>query len=214
MFNIGYIIPIVMSCHLLFLELLKYKKEEVSKNIIHFIHGLIFILYHNYSNDMVYMTHISIGFYVHDLIYLFATVLKCKDKMGQQIPYFIHHIITITILYSSLYNVYFLSILNGCYILEMSNMMLYISYHIHKEHKEHKNYKLIYATDFIQLIWYSYYRIIKILLFSYGIIDEILEQKASLCIMIFIIYLMGVCWSYKLVIKNINNFRSYKALKY
>ena len=96
----------------------------------------------------------------------------------------------------------------------MSNMMLYISYHIHKEHKEHKNYKLIYATDFIQLIWYSYYRIIKILVFSYEIIDEILEQKASLCIMIFVICLMGVYWSYKLVIKNINNFNSYKALKH
>jgi hypothetical protein len=210
MFNIGYIIPIVMSCHLLFLELLKYKKEEVSKNIIHFIHGLIFILYHNYRIDMVYITHVSIGFYIYDLIYLFTTVLKFKDKLGQQLPYFIHHIITITILHGSLYNAYFLSILNGYYIFEMSNMMLYISYHIHKEHK---NYKLIYVTDFIQLIWYSYYRIIKILVFSYEIIDEILEQKASLCIMLFVIYLMGVSWSYKLVIKNINNFNSYKALK-
>ena len=210
MFNIGYIIPVVMSCHLLFLELLKYKKEEVSKNIIHFIHGLIFILYHNYSNDMVYVTHISIGFYIYDLIYLFTTVLKFKDKLGQQLPYFIHHIITITILHGSLYNVYFLTITDGYYILEMSNMMLYTSYHIHKEYK---NYKLIYVTDFIQLIWYSYYRIIKFVVFSYEIRDKLLEQKASMCIMLFIIYLMGVSWSYKLVIKNINNFNTYKTLK-
>ena len=211
MFNIGYIIPVVMSCHLLFLELLKYKKEEVSKNIIHFILGIIFILYHNYSNDMVYMTHVSIGFYVYDVIYLFATVLNFKDKMAQQVPYFIHHIITIAILHSSLYNVYFLLLLDGYYILEMSNMMLYISYHIHKEYK---NYKLIYIIDFIQLIWYSYYRIIKILVLSYISIDKILELKASLCIMLFIVFLMGVSWSYNLVIKNINNFRSYKTLKH
>ena len=159
---------------------------------------------------MVYVTHISIGFYIYDLIYLFTTVLKFKDKLGQQLPYFIHHIITITILHGSLYNVYFLTITDGYYILEMSNMMLYTSYHIHKEYK---NYKLIYVTDFIQLIWYSYYRIIRILVFSYEIIDEILEQKASMCIMLFIIYLMGVSWSYKLVIKNINNFNTYKTLK-
>ena len=200
-----------MSCHLLLLELLKYKKEEVSKNIIHFIHGLIFILYHNYSNDMVYVTHISIGFYIYDLIYLFTTALKFKDKLGQQLPYFIHHIITITILHGSLYNVYFLTIIDGYYFLEMSNMMLYTSYHIHKEYK---NYELIYVTDFIQLIWYSYYRIIKFLVFSYEIRDKLLEQKASMCIMLFIIYLMGVSWSYKLTIKNINNFHSYKALKH
>ena len=57
-----------MSCHLLLLELLKHKKEEVSKNIIHFIHGLIFILCHNYSNDMVYVTHVSIGFYIYEYL--------------------------------------------------------------------------------------------------------------------------------------------------
>ena len=215
MFNIGYIIPIIMSCHLLLLELIKYKKEEVSKNIIHFIHGLIFIVYHNYNNDntdntdMTYITHVSIGFYIYDLIYLFTYVLKCKDKVTQQLPYIFHHIITVKILYSSLYNVYFLSILNGYYIFEMSNMMLYISYHIHKEHK---NNKLIFITDFIQLIWYSYFRLFKILSFCYGIRYEIYEQTIILQIMLFIVYLMGLSWSYNLAIKNINNFRSYKTL--
>ena len=210
MFNIGYIIPILMSFHLLLLELVKYKKEEVSKNIIHFIHGLIFIVCHDYKHDMIYITHVSIGFYIYDLIYLLTTSLKVEDKLSRNAPYIIHHIITIKILYSSLYNLYFLSILNGYYIFEMSNMMLYISYHIHKEHK---NYKLIYATDFIQLIWYSYYRIIKILLFSIINKNEILDNHVSIPIMVFIIYLMGMSWSYNLVLKNITNFKSYKTLK-
>ena len=198
-----------MSCHLLLQELIKYKKEEVSKNIIHFIHGLIFIACHNYNTDMIYITHVSIGFYIYDLIYLFTYVLKCKDKVKQQLPYIFHHIITINILYFSLYNVYFVSILNGYYIFEMSNMMLYISYHIHKEYK---NQKLIFITDFIQLIWYSYFRIFKILSFSYDVRYEIYEQTTILKIMLFIIYLMGLSWSYNLSIKNINNFRSYKIL--
>ena len=210
MFNIGYIIPILMSFHLLLLELVKYKKEEVSKNIIHFIHGLIFIVCHDYKHDMIYITHVSIGFYIYDLIYLLTTSLKVEDKLSRNAPYIIHHIITIKILYSSLYNLYFLSILNGYYIFEMSNMMLYISYHIRKEYK---NDKLIFATDFIQLIWYSYFRIIKILLFCYSVSYEIYEQTIISQIMLLIIYLMGISWSYKLAIKNINNFYSYKTNK-
>jgi hypothetical protein len=210
MFNIGYIIPIIMSFHLLLLELVKYKKEEVSKNIIHFIHGLIFILYHNYSSDMVYITHVSIGFYTYDLIYLFTSILKDKSKAGKYSTYIIHHLITINILCYSFYCLYFASILNGLYLLEMSNIMLYISYHIYKEYE---NYKLIYATDFIQLIWYSYYRVIKILLFIFSIKNELLDSHVSLPIMIFIIYLMGMSWSYKLLIKNIKNFKSFKTLK-
>jgi len=209
MFNLGYILPIVMSCHLLLLELVKYKKEEVSKNIIHFIHGLIFIACHDYKTDMIYVTHISMGFYIYDLIYLCTSIVKVKDKVSKQVPYIVHHIITTKILYTSLYNSYFLSILKGYYIFEMSNMMLYISYHIHKEYK---NDKLIFVTDFIQLIWYSYFRIFKILLFSYSVRDQIFEQTIILQIMLFIIYLMGVSWSYNLVIKNINNFRLYKTI--
>jgi len=210
MLNIGYIIPIIMSCHLLLLELVKYKKEEISKNIIHFIHALIFILCHNYNSDMVYITHVSIGFYTYDLIYLCTTIIKDKSKATQNVGYILHHVITVNILCYSLYSVYSVSILHAFYTLEMSNLMLYISYHIHKEHK---NYKLIYTTDFIQLIWYSYHRIIKILLFFFKIKNEILDTHVSIPIMVFIIYLMGMSWSYNLVIKNIKNFKSYKTLK-
>ena len=217
MFNIGYIIPIVMSCHLLLLELVKYKNEEVSKKIIHFIHGIIFIAYHNYSIDMIYITHVSIGFYIYDLIYLSTYILKDKVndkdenkyKLNKHAPYIIHHIITVKILYSSLYDPHFLSILKGYYIFEMSNMMLYISYHIHKEYK---NNKLLVVTDFIQLMWYSYFIIIKILLFCYSVRYEIYEQTIVSQIMLLIIYLMGISWSYKLVTKNINNFYSYKTI--
>jgi hypothetical protein len=210
MFNVGYVIPIIMSCHLLLLELVKYKKEEVSKNIIHFIHALIFIFCHNYESDMVYTTHISIGFYTYDLIYLFVSILKDKSKASQHASYIVHHLITVRILYYSLYSIYSSLILNAFYTLELSNTMLYISYHIHKEYKNHK---LIYSTDFIQLIWYSYYRIIKMILFIFKIKNELLDNHISIPIMVFIIYLMGASWSYKLVKINIKNFNSYKTLK-
>ena len=199
-----------MSCHILLVELVKYKKEEVSKNIIHFIHALVFIFCHNYNSDMVYTTHISIGFYTYDLIYLIMSIIKDKSKASRYASYILHHVITLRILYYSLYSIYSVLILDAFYTLEVSNTMLYISYHIHKEYKTQK---LIYATDFIQLIWYSYYRIIKILLFSIINKNEILDNHVSIPIMVFIIYLMGMSWSYNLVLKNITNFKSYKTLK-
>ena len=209
MFNIGYVIPIVMSCHLLFLELLKYKTEEVSKNIIHFINGVIFILSHNYNNDMVYITHVTIGFYIYDIIYLVRTIVKTNKKLKHSAPFLIHHILTISTLYNSLYTPYFSTMWKGYSIFEMSNLMIYVAYHIHKEYTNNK--QIIYITDFIQVIWYSYYRIIKVSFFYYNIRHELYEQTVVFCTILFILYLMGIFWSYKLTMKNIKNYQSYQS---
>lgn len=210
MFNIGYVIPIVMSCHLLFLELLKYKTEEVSKNIIHFINGVIFILSHNYNNDMVYITHVTIGFYIYDIIYLVRTIVKTNNKLKHSAPFLIHHVLTISILYNSLYTPYFSTMWKGYSIFEMSNLMIYVAYHIHKEYTNNK--QIIYITDFIQVMWYSYYRIIKVSFFYYNIRHELYEQTVSFRTILFILYLMGIFWSYKLTMKNIKNYQSYQSL--
>ena len=108
MFKIEYIIPVVMSYHLLFLELLKYKKEEVSKNILNAINCFIFILSHNYNNEMIYITNVTIGFYIYDLIYLTRLILKSSNSLKRHASYIIHHIVGIKILYCSLlYGNYF-----------------------------------------------------------------------------------------------------------
>jgi hypothetical protein len=212
MFKIEYIIPVVMSYRLLFLELLKYKKEEVSKNIIHIINSIIFILSHTYNNEMIYITNVTIGFYIYDLIYLTILILKSSNSIKHHASYVIHHILAIKILYCSLYNPYIASTWKGYHILEMSNIMLYVSYHIHKEYKNNKN--LIYIADFTELIWYSYYRIIDLSYFLYSIRNQIYEQTNAIYVSIFIIYLMGLVWSYKLVIVNIKNYRSYMSFQH
>jgi hypothetical protein len=211
MFKIEYIIPVVMSYRLLFLELLKYKKEEVSKNIIHIINSIIFILSHTYNNEMIYITNVTIGFYIYDLIYLTILILKSSNSLKHHASYIIHHILAIKILYCSLYNPYIASTWKGYHILEMSNIMLYVSYHIHKEYKNNKN--LIYIADFTELIWYSYYRIIDLSYFLYSIRNQIYEQTIAIYVSVVIIYLMGIVWSYKLVIVNIKNYRSYMSFQ-
>lgn len=209
MFKIEYIIPVVMSYHLLFLELLKYKKEEVSKNIIHIINSVIFILSHTYNNEMIYITNVTIGFYIYDLIYLTRLILKSSSNIKHHATYIIHHILSIKILHSSLYNPYFASTWKGYNILETSNIMLYVSYHIHKEYKNNKN--LLYTADFIELIWYSYYRIIDLSFFLYSIRNEIYEQTTTIYVSIVIIYLMGVVWCYSLVMINFKNYFLYMS---
>jgi len=196
-----------MSYHLLFLELLKYKKEEVSKNIIHMINSIIFILSHTYNNEMIYITNVTIGFYIYDLIYLTRLILKSSNSLKHHASYIIHHILAIKVLYSSLYNPYIASTWKGYHILEMSNIMLYVSYHIHKEYKNNNN--LIYIADFTELIWYSYYRIIDLSYFLYSIRNQIYEQTITVYVSIGIIYLMGIVWSYKLLGINNKNYRSY-----
>jgi hypothetical protein len=231
MFKIEYVIPIMMSYRLLFLELLKYKKEDTTKNIVNSVNCFVFMLSHYFNRDSVYITHAVIGFYAYDLISLITSCLQYnnsnnsnnndsnndnhKDKQiknqnqnqKQNIPYMIHHILTILICHNTLYNNKKQILWEGYYILEKSNVMLYVSYHFHKEYKNNKN--LLYVTDFIQLIFYSYYRVIAILLHIYSIRYEIYEEGLIFIISIALIYIMGLVWSYKLTAINIKNYRSY-----
>jgi hypothetical protein len=219
MFKIEYIIPVIMSYRLIFLELLKYKKEDTSKNIVTSVNCFVFMLSHYFNRDVLYITHAVIGFYIYDLIYLITSSLqynnnnndndknKNKNKNKENIPYMIHHILSIIIWYSTLYNGKKQILWEGYYILEKSNIMLYVSYHFHKEYKNNK--QLLYVTDFIQLIFYSYYRVIVMLFYLYNIRYEVHEEGLIFSISVALIYLMGLVWSYKLLGINIKNYRSY-----
>jgi hypothetical protein len=225
MFKIEYVIPVIMSYHLLFLELLKYKKEEVSKNIVSAINGFVFMICHSFNRDHLYITHAVIAFYVYDLIYLiYSTIIslhsydkdkdkeKEKEKQKKIVPYMVHHILTIIVWYNILYTQKILILWGGYYILEKSNIMLYFSYHIHKEYKN--NNDLLFVTDFIQLVFYSYYRVIELSFYLYGVRYQIYEEGLIVSISLAIIYIMGIVWSYRLVTLNIKNYFSYTLLKH
>ena len=121
----------------------------------------------------------------------------------------IHHILTIIVWYNTMYNGKKQILWEGYYILEKSNIMLYVSYHFHKEYKNNK--VLLYVTDFIQLIFYSYYRVIVILFYMYSVRYEIYEEGLIFTASLALIYLMGIVWSYKLVAINIKNCRLYMS---
>jgi hypothetical protein len=214
MFNIGHIIPIICFWNSILKETLKYRQESTAKNIVHLIHSLIFILHHNYNYNIDYATHISIGFYAYDLMYIISSILKMKTKNEfiKHFPYVIHHLIAIYILNASFMIESKQILLGGYNILEMSNIMLYVSHHVHKEYND--RLKMNAASEFIQLLWYSYFRIIQFFSFSYQHKISFFNFNFTTQMVIIIIYFMGIIWSCKLTKKNINNYHKLKQLYY
>jgi hypothetical protein len=119
-------------------------------------------------------------------------------------PYLLHHAITIYLLNIAMTEpVHAASMLHGYCILETSNIMLYVSYHVRKEHADRK--ELIMLSELVQLGWYTYYRIFKLTAFLYTIRAEAFQLGIGGCAMLATVYAMGVLWSYKLLIKNMRN---------
>jgi hypothetical protein len=210
--------------HLSFMEISKHKPEAVSKNLNHLLHSLIFIAHYAIDYNLSYATHISIGFYLYDTVYLMQSAMQLfcvasVEKIIQKAtatgatatgaatataPYLLHHAITIYLLNIAITEpVYAASMLRGYCILETSNIMLYVSYHVRKEHADRK--ELIMLSELVQLGWYTYYRIFKLTAFLYTIRAEAFQLGIGGCAMLATVYAMGVLWSYKLLIKNMRN---------
>jgi hypothetical protein len=89
-------------------------------------------------------------------------------------------------------------------ILENSNFMLYVAYHVNKSYTTFPYY--VYIVEFIQYIWYTYFRIIYFSRYLLSNLDEIyLHNEIISYILLATLYFMGVFWSYKLFLKNIKN---------
>jgi len=212
MFNITYIIPLICFWSSISKEILSYKQESTGKNIVHLIHSLIFILHHKYDYNIDYATHVSISFYIYDLMYIISSIFKSKSKteLMKQIPYIIHHLITLYLLNASFTNDSKHLLLYGYNILETSNIMLYVSYHVHKEYTDHLQMNIV--SEFIQLLWYSYYRIFHFFSFVYNNKLNFFQFNFTTQTVIIMLYIMGVMWSYKLTKKNISNYNKLKLL--
>ena len=221
------IIPIMATWHLIFMEISKYKSEAISKNLNHLLHSLIYIAHYASDYNLPYATHISIGFYLYDTMCLMQSAMQLfcvasAEKIMQKAtatgatatgatataaPYLLHHAITIYLLNIAITEpVHAASMLHGYYILETSNIMLYVSYHVRKEHADRK--ELIMLSELVQLGWYTHYRMFKLTAFLYSIRAEVFQLGIGGCAMIATVYVMGVLWSYKLLIKNMCNYKT------
>ena len=223
--NIEYIIPLVTFWHTISTEIKKYQPPAIANNLLGLIHCLSFIGHYNYDYNLDYAIHISIGFYTYDLFFIFsqiyaaaaaarAKMTSCDRDLDQTLkkhtPFIVHHIVGMSILYASLAGESREHILGGYIILEKSNIMIYVSYYIHKQYAEYQ--RLNGLSEFIQLLFYAYYRLIALSLFLYDNRDTFFQFHFTTQLMILGIYGMGFAWSTRLLKRNIANIRNYRLL--
>ena len=168
----------------------KYNKNnnyKIINEFLHLIHTILIISLLTYNiNNIAIIT--SLAFYIIDTIKLI-----CIDKI-KKYQFILHHIIAIY----SLYNTYFdvENIKNNAleifYILEYSNIMLYINNIIYNLTK---NKYIITFISIKQFLWYSICRIIFFGICIYNNFDTILQKQIYIKITIFSIYLIGFIWS-------------------
>jgi hypothetical protein len=228
--NIEYIIPIVTFWHTISTEIKKYQPPAIANNLVSFIHCLSFIGHYNYDYNLDYAIHISIGFYAYDLFFIFSQIYAARARarakttscdrtetpeqtIKKHTPFIVHHIVGTSILYATLAGESREHILGGYIILEKSNIMIYVSYYIHKQYAEYQ--RLNGLSEFIQLLFYAYYRLIALSLFIYNNRDAFFQFHFTTQLMILGIYGMGFAWSTRLLkrnIGNIANIRNYRVL--
>ena len=205
MLNYYYIVSFLGLWHLLFLGFCRLINDNLSKNIVHFIHALIFVLYYNTNYDKSYLIDLSSSFYIYDLFYIILQIIQLKSSIYTQGPFVVHHIIAIYGLHLSSLHTLSEFILKLYYILENSNFMLYIAYHVNKTCK--KDTYFVKFVELIQYFWYTYFRVVYFTLFIISNINTIVAHKDIVPhIVLIILYSMGLFWSYKLFIKNTQNF--------
>ena len=212
MLNIGYIIPLVCFWNTITNQISKYNQELISNNIVSLIHCLLFTAHHNYDYNVDYAAHMSIGYYAYDLIYIITCIykVKSKDEFKRRFPFILHHVIGIYLLTASQTGESKYHILYGYNVLETSNIMLYVSYHLHKKYANYLHLNII--SEFFQLLWYSYFRIIKLSSFIYTNQTFFLQFHSTTRVVVVILHFMGIIWTYKLVKKNIKNFNVLRGM--
>jgi len=204
MLNYFYIISFFAFWRILFVGLIKFFDYNISKNIAHFIHALIFVIYHKTNYDKSYLINLSTSFYIYDLIYIILQLSLHKNTLNSQGPFVVHHIIAIYGLYLSSIDMSSNFIITMFYILENSNFMLYVAYHVNKSYTKFPY--CVYTIEFIQYVWYTYFRIVYFSSYLLSSLDEIyLHNTIISYILLAALYCMGVFWSYKLFIKNVKN---------
>jgi len=210
--NIGYLLPIICFWRTISTEISKHKEDAaITNNFVSFIHCVSYLVHYNYDYNLDYAVHMSIGFYIYDLIYIFSGLNR------KQTPFILHHIAGICVLNAALRSdADQQHILYAYNILEKSNIMIYISYYLHKQYAEYVRLNII--SNFMQLLVYSYYRLIQLPLFIYNNKVQFFQFQFMTQFLIVVIYCMGLAWSHRLLKKNIANFyivrSSTRSMKY
>lgn len=184
----------------------KYEKtiSDISKNIVHFINAFICVSTMHpsvlYNTDAFYHRQIvNFGILASVAFYLYDTVRLVQGFQTANVAYIIHHVTTISWLYYAWTDYHRQLILYAVYLLEYSNFMLYVSYHILKAYPTHKVLQTV--SECFQFVWYGYFRTIRLTIHLYQVQEALFTEvfrSVSLTLMFIIMYTMGIYWTYNL----------------
>jgi hypothetical protein len=211
MVNLLFLFPIITFWHSLANEITKYKSTDMANNSISFLHCLLYIVHYHYEYNLDYMLHISIGYYIYDLLYQITLISRYKTSTINELAihgsFILHHLFGIYLIVETFTSDYKMIRLAGYNLMEVSNIMLYVSYYITPSEYGDKleNTSIIILSDLVYFLWYAYFRVV---LFS-NLIYENLHPFFELSILsqtvIAMLYFMGVAWSCKLFADNVRN---------
>ena len=226
--NLEYILPLVTFWNAISSHFAKYRPPEITNNAVSLIHSVSFIAHYNYDYNMNYAVHASIAFFIYDLLYIMRRVFLSyryhryhrdddpyphphnhRHELNKQLPFIAHHIAGIYILYSAITIANGRYILDAFLILEKSNIMIYVSYHLHKQYREYTRINAI--SEFVQLMTYTYYRLFALSVFIYDRRLTLFTYPYITQFLVLLVWSMGYVWSYRLLKKNIANYGVIRA---
>lgn len=170
---------------------------KVSRNITSFLHALgvslITGLYLTKSTKLIYIVEpYSFGFFIYDTYHCLFN--KYSSNKTESIGLTTHHLIALFIVIYSSHPVYGNFVYLILFLGELSNLPGYITYYLKHSNKKNKwycNFILLYQT-----LWYSLIRVPLCGYIAYQNRHIFLENYYFN--IIWLVYYMGLYWSYKL----------------
>lgn len=172
-----------------------YKNVEVVQNLRNLTNVLFFILGHNTLGEEYYryLAILSFTSYIYDTYIIFSNAKRIKEYFS---PYVLHHAICMIGLYYVYIDYITFLIIDQFYILDISNIFLYLTYHYRKVAPEMILMNKLFLL--LEFITYSYCRIYLYSRFFINNYDLLMAIGIYEKIMVSIIYAMGCIWTYKL----------------
>ncbi len=216
MVNLLYLFPIITCWHSVASQITKYTSADMANNSISFIHCLLYLYHYHYGYNLDDMLHVTIGYYMYDLFYLYqlttirlyplsSSSSSSSSSISKNVIHgslILHHLVGIYLITETFTSNYKLIILSGYNLMELSNVMLYISNYIHNKNK---NRNIIIISDLFYFLWYAYFRVICLSNVIYQNLDAFFEISIMTRSFIIVLYCMGFAWSCKLLAQNLAN---------
>ena len=148
---------------------------------------IIGLVSYNILSDQ-WLIYWSMGFYISDTVTLLSNKLNIVTLL-----YLYHHIISIAIINLVFYDKFKQDTIDIIFLAEISNLPLYVVYHLKKKNLNDQLYKICL---YIEIVQYSFFRIFGL---GYYLYYRIYSNYDSIiltnCI---VLYMMGVYWSIQL----------------